>query len=547
LKGNHRIAPLLALLALSNLIPQLSTAHAQGTAFNYQGRLNDGGNSANGIYDLRFTVYDSTNTPGNIIAGPVTNAATGVSNGLFSATLDFGAGVFSGPGRWLEVDVRTNDAASFTTLLPRQPMLPVPYAIMANTASNLLGTLSAGQLSGTVPLGQLPGAVVTNGASGLTLIGNFGGTFSGYGAGLAGINGSSIQAGTIGSTQLAAGAVTATNLASGIGVVPSGTIVLSPTLTNAALTGAGFSALPAPIFSAGWSQVAQAAAWGGQRYTVGALVFNGQMWVLGGLATNDVWASSDGVNWTCVTNSAPWSRRAGYGALVFNEQMWVLGGNLTSGATPTNDVWASSDGAKWTCVTNSAPWSPRLGFRALAFNGEMWVLGGFTTNGSANDVWASSDGVTWTCVTNSAQWAPRCEFGALVFNGQMWVLSGYPIFGPNNLGDVWASRDGMTWTCVTSLGPWSSRCAFGAVVFNGQMWVLGGGKSYFIIPPQPAPNDVWASSDGAAWSQVTSAAGWSPRVSFGALAFNGQIWVLGSSSANDVWSSLGGFYSFQKH
>ena len=497
MKGNHRIAPLLALLALSNLIPQLSTAHAQGTAFNYQGRLNDGGNSANGIYDLRFTVYDSTNTPGNIIAGPVTNAATGVSNGLFSATLDFGAGVFSGPGRWLEVDVRTNDAASFTTLLPRQPMLPVPYAIMANTASNLLGTLSAGQLSGTVPLGQLPGAVVTNGASGLTLIGNFGGTFSGYGAGLAGINGSSIQAGTIGSTQLAAGAVTATNLASGIGVVPSGTIVLSPTLTNAALTGAGFSALPAPIFSAGWSQVAQAAAWGGQRYTVGALVFNGQMWVLGGLATND--------------------------------------------------VWASSDGAKWTCVTNSAPWSPRLGFRALAFNGEMWVLGGFTTNGSANDVWASSDGVTWTCVTNSAQWAPRCEFGALVFNGQMWVLSGYPIFGPNNLGDVWASRDGMTWTCVTSLGPWSSRCAFGAVVFNGQMWVLGGGKSYFIIPPQPAPNDVWASSDGAAWSQVTSAAGWSPRVSFGALAFNGQIWVLGSSSANDVWSSLGGFYSFQKH
>ena len=170
MKTNHRIIQWLALLALAAISPQLSTARAQGTAFSYQGQLNDGGQPANGIYDVRFTVYDSTNSPGNVIAGPVTNLATAVSNGLFSVTLDFGTGVFTGPARWLELDVRTNGAGGFTTLTPRQPLLPVPYSIMANSASNLLGTL---------PAGQLPGNVLTNGQNIATLNGTFNGDLYG--------------------------------------------------------------------------------------------------------------------------------------------------------------------------------------------------------------------------------------------------------------------------------------------------------------------------------------------------------------------------------
>ena len=34
--------------------------HAQGTAFTYQGRLNDAGGPATGIYDLRFAIYSSS-------------------------------------------------------------------------------------------------------------------------------------------------------------------------------------------------------------------------------------------------------------------------------------------------------------------------------------------------------------------------------------------------------------------------------------------------------------------------------------------------------
>ena len=35
------------------------TAFAQGTGFNFQGRLNDGANPANGQYDLQFRLFNA--------------------------------------------------------------------------------------------------------------------------------------------------------------------------------------------------------------------------------------------------------------------------------------------------------------------------------------------------------------------------------------------------------------------------------------------------------------------------------------------------------
>ena len=121
---------MLMLLALSTLGSPLSTALAQGTAFTYQGRLNEGANLANGPYDLTFTLY-ATNSTGMPMAGPVTNSATLVSNGLFTTTITFGAGIFNGTNSWLEIGVQTNGGSGFTTLIPRQALTPTPYAIFA--------------------------------------------------------------------------------------------------------------------------------------------------------------------------------------------------------------------------------------------------------------------------------------------------------------------------------------------------------------------------------------------------------------------------------
>lgn len=119
---------------------------AQGTVFTYQGSLGDNGVRANGSYDLTFTVYDSTNVPGSVVSGPITNAGVVVSNGLFTVMLDFGS-VFDGSARWLEVGVRTNGGGSFYPLSPRQRLTGVPYAMLSGGTTNLIGPLSPANLA----------------------------------------------------------------------------------------------------------------------------------------------------------------------------------------------------------------------------------------------------------------------------------------------------------------------------------------------------------------------------------------------------------------
>jgi trimeric autotransporter adhesin len=163
-------ASLLTIIPVLVLSAQFS-GFAQGTAFTYQGRLNDGANPANGTYDLRFIAYDGS--AGGSEQGPIiTSNGILVSNGLFTTTLDFG-GIFFGGARWLEISVRTNGGSSFTILSPRQPLAPAPYAI---TAENVVA--GAG-LAGTY------GSAVT--------FNNVGNSFNGNGAGLANVNASTLS------------------------------------------------------------------------------------------------------------------------------------------------------------------------------------------------------------------------------------------------------------------------------------------------------------------------------------------------------------------
>src|SRR5215472_15879827 len=140
---------LLIVAVLCSLLAFTDLASAQGTAFTYQGRLNDGANPANGSYDLTFTLF-GTNSGGSPIAGPRTNSPTGVTNGLFTVMLDFG-NQFPGAARWLGIGVRTNGGGAFATLSPRQALTATPYAIYAPNAgsvgaSNIVGNISPGQL-----------------------------------------------------------------------------------------------------------------------------------------------------------------------------------------------------------------------------------------------------------------------------------------------------------------------------------------------------------------------------------------------------------------
>ena len=123
------LAPILGSLLLS-----LQSVFAQGTAFTYQGRLNNNGAAANGSFDLTFSLFN-TNSGGSATAGPVTNLATSVSNGLFTVTLNFGGNVLNGATYWLDIAVRTNGNGVFTELSARQPITPAPYAVYSESGN----------------------------------------------------------------------------------------------------------------------------------------------------------------------------------------------------------------------------------------------------------------------------------------------------------------------------------------------------------------------------------------------------------------------------
>jgi hypothetical protein len=117
---------------------------AQGTAFTYQGRLHFGNSPATGNYDLAFSLFSNSNSMGQAIAS-FTNFNTFVAtDGLFTATLDFGPGIFNGTNLWLLIGVRSNGGGGFSFLSPLQAVTASPYAITAGTVTGPLTGSGAG-------------------------------------------------------------------------------------------------------------------------------------------------------------------------------------------------------------------------------------------------------------------------------------------------------------------------------------------------------------------------------------------------------------------
>lgn len=108
-----------------------------GTSFTYQGRLSDGGVPAEGVYDLRFVLYDSA-AGGSQIGPVVTVPDHTLAEGLFAVELDFGAEAFTGEARWLEIRVRPgSETGAFSILNPRLTLTPAPHSIYAATAGSV--------------------------------------------------------------------------------------------------------------------------------------------------------------------------------------------------------------------------------------------------------------------------------------------------------------------------------------------------------------------------------------------------------------------------
>ena len=309
---------------------------------------------------------------------------------------------------------------------------------------------------------------------------------------------------------------------------------------------------------ANWSELTTYAPFS-PRQTMGT-EFNGQMWIIGGQANsvtagknvnNEIWRSSDGLNWTRVTPAgALFSPRNRHAVVAFNNKLWVIGGwdelpDLGGTGTRFNDVWSSPDGVNWTQQTPAGGtiFSPRLGHATLVYGGKLWVIGGDIAGASAtmvNDVWSTTDGTTWVQATANAAFSTREGHGAVVLNNAMWVTGGDA--GSATFADTWKSTDGVTWSPQQPVGTsFSARTHHGAAVLNGRMYVIGGAAGPYF--GAEAYNDVWSSADGTNWRRDTPAAGFAARSIFATFVHNNELWLaggLGSGPFNDVWRSSDG-------
>lgn len=299
-----------------------------------------------------------------------------------------------------------------------------------------------------------------------------------------------------------------------------------------------------------WVKVTPNAGWQ-PRDSQGEVVYNDRLWIFGGwfgsyeAPPRDVWNSRDGKNWTRIEQNAPWKHSDLPMTLVFGKKMWFMGGwynGRLPGHSASNDVYSSTDGINWDHVTKDAGWSARIAAAAVDFKGKMWMLGG-TENyyfgdekSLKNDVWSSADGKTWKQSTADSGWSPRAYHQAVVLDGKMWVMGGgnyVPNYQATN--DVWSSEDGIEWKKVTDAAPWHPRLWFSSAVYRDRMWVIGGWSN------NPSKNwgDVWHSKDGKNWTRLETEVTWKERHEHSAYVFQHKLWVAGGHArplSSEVWS-----------
>lgn len=514
------------LLVALGLLSSALAVVAQPSTITYQGQLSSGGSATTGQYDLRFTLYDAA-TLGNTIGSPVTLVPLGVTNGLFTAALDFGSTAFDGGLRWLEIGVRTNGSAGpYTVLTPRQLLTATPYAIRAAnfsgpyaatnltgkitdtnlsvnvalltnnavftrtvTASNFIGNgigltnLSTTNLVGILPDARLSTNVAFRNTSNTVFLGGISATnFYGYGGGLTNVPGRIFEVIPTG-TNIQAFAnfgYLATN--------DSTTVVVTlPTTANIRV---GETIRVSGSGAAGWI-IAQNT---NQSILVANLLNNvGVSWITNSSPLNfkAIAASADGRKMVAVINGGVIYTSIDYGVSWFSRASSLNWSSVASSADGSKLVATVNGAFIWTSVDSGTNWLQRNASGARNWTGVASSLdgtrliacssqGGFISTDSGA-TWALNPlaAASWTSVASSANGS---NLVATLQGGQIYTSAAGGAIGS------WIARESIRpWTCVASSA-------------DGSVLVAGANSSGLL----------YTSTDfGASWIAGTVAKDWS--------------------------------------
>jgi hypothetical protein len=538
------------------------SARAQTTAFTYQGQLISSNAPATGSYDFWFKIYNANNS---VVAGPLTNAPVGVTNGLFTVTLNFGASVFDGSTRWLEIGVRSFNASTnvntnaYAVLSPRQPLTSVPYAIQslnASSAAVLTGPLPATSITGTIPNSLLSPnvAVLTNNVifsgsvTATNFIGNgFGlsnvpgtsliGIITGNGSGLSSVPATSLT-GTLPDARLSANVALQSN--------PSLNFAGTVSATNFSGGGYGLTNVPGAFF---WVTVAANTQ---AQPNVGYICNNGVVPVTITLPSSpsvgDVYkVAGVGAGGWIIKQNANQMIAAGNLSDSIGES-WTARGIITNWSAVASSadgtklvatvkggqIYTSADsGVTWTPQASSTNWSSVASssdgtYLVAGVGNNVSLIGYIYTSGNSGiGSWSPHDSARqWVSVASSAD---GTKLAAAVYGT---AGSGNPgIYTSTSSGASWGQRKAVQFCSAVASSADGTKLV--ATVYSGQIWTsTDSGNSWVARDSSRNWTAVASSADGS--RLLAAVSGGSLYISYN----SGTNWMAVNTGTTAQWTAL---------
>ncbi|MFI2810880.1 kelch repeat-containing protein [Microbulbifer sp. JSM ZJ756] len=180
--------------------------------------------------------------------------------------------------------------------------------------------------------------------------------------------------------------------------------------------------------------------------------------------------------------------------------------------------------------------SRRTQHQVIEFNGKLWLYGGTSSGRTPFDPWVSSDGRVWQQADSNLP-GRRLDHQIVEHGGKLFLIAGN---SDGEKSDVWTSTNGTEWTQLTGDAGFPPRADHQAVSFNGKLWVIGGSSwsdSTSIF------SDVWSSPDGITWTREVATAPFGGRFGHRVAVYDNRLWLTGGEANGEnetVWSSPDG-------
>jgi hypothetical protein len=242
------------------------------------------------------------------------------------------------------------------------------------------------------------------------------------------------------------------------------------------------------------------------------------------------WYSVDGVTWTKSTLPNAIGNLAFLDYVVFHDKLFGLGHF-------EGDVDEHKMKSTIYTSSNCSSWDSieatnlpkRYFYHPFVFEDKIWMIGGEDETNIYSDIAQSPDGIHWQIMKDKLPFGPVSNSQFVLFQNKIWML--------NN--DVWSSSDGFNWEQVTKeIVPGKKIFGYAAVVYGDRIWLLGCNRNGQFS------NEVLSSSDGVNW--LADNASWSPRGGVAACLFKDKVYLTGGKYggtkedpdfiySNDMW------------